>query len=233
MIEYFTYGLIFMTIAIIITFISSFFETESIVQRISIKIGNIIQILFLAGLLLSYQTYVDTSKQTVLNQQSTLTEKEWVRIYEKIGEYYGKCPNFCNSLSYPWQSLSSSQQIRYDGSTQDDYGAVLSLSILIFQSFESVITYFLYNDSSESLNEWISSFIIWANSDLLYDMWNKNKFIYDSSTQKFADIIFATVRNSPNRPQNPKDVIQMSSQICNSNVVKEIFKEYNKIPPCE
>ena len=91
MIIYFTLGVIFMVVAVIITFISSFYETESVVERISVKIANIIQILFLVGLLISYQTYVDTSKQLVLTQQSTLAEKGWVDVYRKIQENYERC----------------------------------------------------------------------------------------------------------------------------------------------
>ena len=244
MIGYFTVGVIFMIVAILITFISSFYEKESTVERISVKIANVIQILFLVGLLISYKTYVNTSKQSVLSQQSNLAEKGWVEVYQKIAENYDKCPDFCNSLSYPWQVSSESsgklsKKYKNTEGAKDDYGSVLSLSILIFESIQNVVNYFLYNESTEKLNAWISAFVIWANSDTLYSIWNTNKFIYDESIQKFGDMIFKGVReyessssSSRKRPQNPSDVLKLSSKICGSEGMKNIFKEVDKIPPC-
>lgn len=230
MVNYFTLGIIFMTLAILITFISSFYESESVFSKVSSKIGNIIQILFLMGLLLSYQTYINNSKQMELTQLSTLTEKGWVSVYQKIEESYEKCPNFCNSLSFEWQ-----KPLNVDMSTadkKDDYGAVLSLSIFIFQSFNSVIGYYLYyGEGGETMNEWISSFIIWANSNTLMDVWNKNKFIYDKYTQIFVDKIFKMVRENP--PKNDKDVVKLSREICHSNEVRYIFNMVKKPLPCE
>ena len=220
-----------MIVSIIITFISAFYETESTVEKISIKIGNVIQILFLIGLLLSYKTYVDTSKQVVLTQQSLLTEKGWVGVYDKIHDYYKSCPNFCDSLSYSWQVPGYIQNKTHSSSVStDNYGAILSLSVLIFQSFESVVNYFLYYDTSETLNEWLCSFIIWANSKTLYDIWTTNKFIYDKSTQVFVDKIFASVKETT--PRNNTDVINLAEAICKSDEVRNMFKEFNKISPC-
>ena len=232
MIIYFTLGVIFMVVAVIITFISSFYETESVVERISVKIANIIQILFLVGLLISYQTYVDTSKQLVLTQQSTLAEKGWVDVYRKIQENYERCPNFCNSLGYKWQ-IPTNIHVRNGIQTSDDYGSVLSLSILIFQSIDSVISYFLYYDTTESMKEWLNSFIIWCNYDTLYTIWNNNKFIYGKETQIFGDKIFTTIRDSKTRPTNPNDIIKLSKEICKSVEIKELFKGVQKIPPCQ
>ena len=236
MIIYFTLGIIFMIGAIIITFISSFYEPESMVERISKKIANIIQILFLVGLLISYQTYVDTAKQNSLGQESILTEKGWVDVYSKISDSYNKCPKFCDSLGYTWQIPNTFTKAIKTDKDNDDYGTVLSLSILIFESFQSVITYFLYNYTTESLNEWLSSFIIWANSDILYEIWKNNRFIYDKSVQIFANTIFEEVRNfrdgSLSRPQDSSDITTLSSHICNSDVIKNIFKDVKKVPQC-
>jgi hypothetical protein len=229
---YFIFGIIFMILAIIITIISSFYSSESGIERVSSKISNVIQILFLAGLLLSYQSYITSSKQNILEQQSLLTEKAWVDVYQKIQDSYSKCPKFCNSLGYSWQ-IPSNVNTNPTDSSKDDYGAILSLSIYIFQSFSSVLSYFLYNDLiEETMNEWISSFIIWCNSDMLYQVWTANKFIYDKALQKFVDKIFNLVRDKSNNLNSSSNITKLSEQICHSSEIKEIFAELKKEPPC-
>ena len=224
---YFTIGVAFVSLSIILTILAAFFGSNNILNIISLKISDIIKILLLLGLFISYQTYVNNSKNSELSQQATLTEKSWVLVYDKIQSYYSKCPEFCNSLSFPWQIPKN--VVAKKG--EDDYGAVLSLSIYIFQSFASVLNYFLYSESSDIMNEWINSFILWANSDTLYDVWNKNKFIYGKPTIEFVDKLFLEVRNHP--PNNEVDIKKMSSHICRSDELRKIFNEAsNKHPQC-
>lgn len=227
MINIFTIGIIFVSISILITIISSVLPAGNIFERFSTKIAGIIQILFVIGLFISYQTYVNNSKNSALTQQATLTEKGWVQVYDKIQANYNKAPDFCNSLTYPWQKPSG-----VDLKTgKDEYGVVLSISILIFQSLSNVLGYFMYADSGDSMNEWISSFIVWAHSDTLYEIWNKNKFIYDELTIKFGDKIFSEVRK--NQPKNNVEVVQLANEICNSDEIKEIFNSVDKKAPCK
>ena len=233
--NYFKLGVLFMTVAIIITIASTFYEPESIVERISVKISNIIQILFLVGLLISYQSYNNATKQNLLNQQTTLTEKAWVEVYDKIRTSYDKCPNFCNSLEYSWQIPSNvDTNPSQVAKNKDDYGIVLSISISIFQSFSSVFNYFLYYESEEVLNQWLSSFILWCNSDTLYDVWNKNKFIYDILIQNCVDEIFNQVRsyNSGSRPKTGLEITELSNKICNSDAIRNSFSSVGKRNPC-
>jgi len=218
-------GIIFIFGAILLTIISAFLKPGNILDIISLKIGDVIKILFLLGLFISYQTYVTTSKNAQQTQEATLTEKSWVLVYDKIQSYYNRCPNFCNSLSFDWQVPKNIVEKK----GEDEYGAVLSLSIYIFQSFASVFNYFLYTENEDTMNEWISSFIIWANSDTLYDVWNKNKFIYSETTIQFVDKIFVSVRE--NKPKNIEEVKKLSSKICKSHELKHIFKESGVKPP--
>ena len=142
-------------------------------------------------MLISYQSYIDANKQNLLDHQATLAEKAWVDVYDQIRTSYDKCPNFCKSLGYEWQIPANvninPSNIPIDN---DDYGTSISLSISIFQSFSSVFNYFLYYDSEEVLNQWLSSFILWCNSDILFDIWEKNKFIYDILIRNLVDEIF-------------------------------------------
>ena len=224
---YFTIGVAFVSLSIILTILAAFFGSNNILNIISLKISDIIKILLLLGLFISYQTYVNNSKNSELSQQATLTEKSWVLVYDKIQSYYSKCPEFCNSLSFSWQ-IPKNVIVEKGG---DDYGAVLSLSIYIFQSFASVLNYFLYSESLDIMNEWISSFILWANSDTLYDVWNKNKFIYGKTTIEFVDKIFLEVRKNP--PKSECNIKEMSSKICKSDELKKIYKEASdKQPQC-
>lgn len=227
MIKVITIGIVFVIISIIIFIIAAFLPAGNIFERISTKIGGIIQILFVIGLFISYQTYTNNVNSSKLIQQAGLTEKGWVQVYEKIQSNYSKCPDFCNSLTYPWQKPSGVEL----KTGKDEYGSVLSISILIFQSLSNVLGYFMYTDSGDSMNEWLSSFIVWAHSDTLYEIWNKNKFIYDELTIKFGDKIFNEVRK--NEPKNNSDVVRLANEICNSEEIKEIFNNTDKNPPCK
>ncbi len=138
------------------------------------------------------------------------------------------CPNFVGSLTFDWQKPSG---LTYDKTEKkDNYEIVLNISISIFQAFQNVVIYFLYYDSQDDLNLWLRSFIPWCNSETLYEIWNKNKFVYGPNTQKFTDLLFNEVRK--NTPKNQEELVKLSENICKSIEMKEIFVTANKIPPC-
>jgi len=229
---YLKIGITLIIIAIIITIVSSFYKLDSTIDRIAIKISNVLQILLFFGIFISYKQYEDANKQTLLTQESILAEKGWVLVYEKIQEYYDKCPNFCNSLSYDWQIPKDvNLGKKTDLNNLDDYGAVLSLSVLIFQSFQNVLAFFLYYDTEDKIDSWLKAFIIWTNSKILYDVWNSNKFMYDITVQIFVDKIFELVRKSP--PKNTEDIENISKKICTSDEIRRLFGNVQKKTPCE
>ena len=222
-----------MLTGIILTIISSFMERGSQLARLATKITNILQILLFAGILISYKSYDDNSKKSLLASQSELTEKGWVQVYEKIQQFYGKCPNFCNSLSYAWQ-IPKSDYIKDPevyAKDKDDYNAIITLALLIFQSISYVLFYYMYYENQDSLDTWIRSFVTWANSDILYEIWEKNKIIYDTDTIKFIDVIFKYVRE--NKPENNEELVDLSSNICRSKELLYIFESVSKKTPCE
>ena len=102
---------------------------------------------------------------------------------------------------------------------------------MIFQSFSSVLGYFLYLDTGDNLNQWLSSFIVWANSDILYEIWKKNKFIYDETSRNFIDYIFEQTRSNP--PKNNNDIAVLADSICNSEMIAKLFDGVDKDPPCK
>jgi hypothetical protein len=229
MANFFAIGIGIMITAIIITFVSSFYSPSSLIDRIAVKIMNGIQVLFLFGLLISYQNYANTSKDQELTKQALLTEKNWTDVYKLIQENHLVCPNFVSSLTFNWQKPSN---LEYDTSVnKDNYEIVLNISISIFQAFQNVVIYFLYYDSEDDLNLWIRAFIPWCNSETLFEIWNKNKFVYGPNTQKFTDLLFREVRKK--RPTNQEGLIKLSADICKSQDMNEIFETVNKKPPCE
>ena len=219
-----------MLMAITVTIVSSFYQPESFMERLAVKISNVIQILFLIGLLISYQQYIDNNKSQNLEHQITLVEKNWSEIFKLIQNNRTSCPNFVNSLSYPWQRPPGLTNI-VDSSAQDSFQAIQNLSIAIFQSMENVIIYFITYDVADNLSLWISAFVIWCNSDTLYEMWKRFGFMYDSSTASFIDKIFEEVRKQ--RPQNAQEALALSEKICTSNTVRQIFRAYGREPVCK
>lgn len=229
MVNYLTIGLVITLISIIIMFISTFYKENSLLDRFSIKLGDIVQALFLFGIILSYQTYTLSQKESVLTAQSNITDKSWTIVYDKIQNYYSYCPYFCNTLFFSWQkpAYMSNTELNIQN---DNFVYILSLSMFIFQSFVGLISYFLYYDVEDSLTEWISSFLMWANSDILYDIWKQNKILYGPLTQNFVDLLFIKVREKP--PTNVTDLKNISLEICHSDTVKKIFQTANKKPLC-
>lgn len=228
MVNFFIIGIVIMACTFLLTFISSFFPSASIMDRVATKVLSGVQLLALLGLLLNYQNYVNDAKEQELTKQALLTEKNWTDVYRLIQENHLSCPNFVSSLTFDWQKPSG---LQYDTSEKkDNYEIVLNLSITIFQAFQNVVIYFLYYDSEDDLNLWLRSFIPWCNSDILYDIWNKNKFVYGPNTQKLTDLLFKEVRD--NKPKNQAELISLATKICKSAEIKEIFESVNKIPPC-
>jgi len=228
MVNFFIVGVGIMIFAIVLTFISSFYPSTSLIDRVAVKVMNGIQVSFLLGLLINYQNFVNTTKDQELTKQALLTEKNWTDVYKLIQENHTTCPNFVSSLTFDWQKPAG---LKYDKSVDlDNYEIVLNLSISIFQAFQNVVIYFLYYDSEDDLNLWLRSFIPWSNSEILYEIWNKNKFVYGPNTQKFTNILFKEVRK--NKPKNQQELIKLGDKICKSNEMKEIFASANKIPPC-
>ena len=217
-----------MVSTILLTFISAFYPSSSLAERISTKVLSGVQLLALLGLLLNYQNYLNTTKDQELTKQALLTEKNWTEVYKLIQENHLLCPDFVGSLTFDWQKPSG---IEYDKSKKkDNYEIVLNLSISIFQAFQNVVIYFLYYDTEDDLTLWIRSFIPWCNSETLYEIWNKNKFVYGPNTQKFTDLLFKEVRSR--KPKNQGELINLAKKICGSDEMKLIFQSVNKIPPC-
>lgn len=226
-------GLVFILVAIVITLISSFYTTDSLIERISSKIYSIIQILFLLGLILTYQSYVDTSMRQTIQQQSTLAENSWLKIYNLIQTEGAKCPHFAQSLTFEWQ-IPHDFKRKYDlinaSQISDNFESVQNISFNIFHSVESVINYFTSFETGENLNLWISSFLIWFNSDILYQNWVSNHIIYDDDTQTLANAIFKYVRQNP--PKDVSDIQILSTQICKSPEVQNLFTKRGLVSPC-
>ena len=129
-----------MSLAILLTLASVFVPKDSLLERFSIKIAGVVQILLFVGLLISYQSYTTTSKDRDVNRESALTEKNWIDVYTLIQDKHKDCPNFVSSLSFDWQKSKNS----IIDSGKDNYESVLNISISIFQAFQNVINYFLY-----------------------------------------------------------------------------------------
>ena len=64
----------------------------------------------------------------------------------------------------------------------------------------------------------------------MYEISNKNKFVYGPNTQKFTDLLFKEVRSR--KPKNQGELIHLAKKICGSDEMKLIFQSVNKIPPC-
>ena len=69
---YFTIGVAFVSLSIILTILAAFFGSNNILNIISLKISDIIKILLLLGLFISYQTYVNNSKNSELSNRKKL-----------------------------------------------------------------------------------------------------------------------------------------------------------------
>ncbi len=234
--DFFTYksfGTIIIITAVVITLISSFVDPNSAFEKLSLKIYSVVQILFLSGLFISYQVYIDNSRNEALLRQSNLSQQTWIKIYGLIESEAHKCPRFAASLTLPWQRPTEFQnKIRHRSLdvADDSYESIQNISFNIFQSIESVINYFLATDTGDNMSLWISSFVIWCNSPILFQIWENNKMMYDNATQTFGDIIFSEVQK--NTPKNTEDIQDISKRICSNRQISKLFIERNIKLPC-
>lgn len=215
------------TAILILTSIIIFSDTYPPFKTIQEKTMQLLPIILAFSFFMSLDTYFKNATTATIQQQASLAEKSWVLVHDKIQSSYDTCPNFCNSLSYAWQVPKS---LKLQTDKEDNYECVLSISILIFQTFSNILMYYLYNNTNDSFDEWVRALIVWANSDMLYQIWNANDFIYSDLTRVFIDEIFTATREMP--PKNDDDVIKLARKICNSEKITSIFKLFDKRARC-
>ena len=219
-----TVGLTAILILAGVIVLSDAYPPFKIIQQ---KTMDLLPIILAFSFFMSIDTYFRNSTTASIQQQASLAEKSWVHVYDKIQSSYDTCPNFCNSLTYAWQVPES---LKLQSDKEDNYECVLSISILIFQTFSNILMYYLYNDTDDSFDEWVRALIVWANSDMLYQIWNANDFIYSDVTRIFIDEVFTATRAMP--PANQDDVVSLARQICNSDKIASLFKMFDKRLRC-
>lgn len=222
-------GALLIAILSVIIVLSVWYPQLESVQDVT---QDILPIVLTFGFFMSVDNYFRDQKTLRLQQEASLTEKNWVNVYEKIKAGQATCPRFCSTLAYPWQVppeliLTS---VSLSALPPEDYSCVLNISIAIFQSFASVLTYYLYNDTGEPIDKWIRAFIVWSNSDMLYQVWGTIDFIYSDITRMFVDEIFKMVKESP--PKNEKELNALAHNVCKSDKISYIFSLFDRKVLC-
>ncbi len=219
---------VFTIIAFIILLIllaySSIVPAGSFLDRYTEKF-NIVSGFFIGfGLYLTFMIF-STSKENFENDLTyKIIDRGWINVNLKLSEYYDKCPNFIESLYFPWQKTNPNYGIVTPKYEKNDLWYVVNyLSILIFQSFEDFLT---ANQNDETGHEvWICNFIQWVNSPILEDRWNVLKSNYAQHTIDFVDLLFKDIKYR--QINNTDDIRKLAFDIKNSPEYQNIIYTRN------
>ncbi len=220
--------LITIIILIIVAFsiYSSLTKKDGFYDRLSHKLSLFIGFFLLIGVFLTYSifkvNYDNIKREATLNS----TEK-WIKVLDDISENHKKCPHFINSLYFDWQKnifINNKANRQYENEQSDDWAVVNWLSIKIFQVIED----FLVSASLDvTTNEtWISNFLHWTNSKILYSIWKVQYSNFDESTNNLIELLFYYSFN--NKINNEKDVRSLAHKICQDKRFLNIFENKKK-----
>jgi hypothetical protein len=117
-------------------------------------------------------------------------------VLDRFEEYRNKCPRFIASMFFDFQRPAFTQSPPVTASTPpDDWAAVMILGNKIFQMWEDEITLATTDELDQDV--WIASFLQFAKSPLLQDMWPNYKYDYSKAAQALGDLLFEYANKQP------------------------------------
>jgi hypothetical protein len=216
-----TIGLI---LGLIIMYLGAKSPKDSYFDRALSQI-NIFTIFFLGmGVYISIIIWDRNIENTERDSILRLVDRLFNDLAKTWTTYYPKCPKLIDSLFLPWQQRPMGNII-IDKDKPDQWTAVNYVSLRVFQAWEDFLT--INNADQTGAEMWITIFIPYANSKILYDIWQVYNTSYDPPTRMFGDLLFKNVLN--NSPKNIDELRQLTRNIINSPEYKEAIFERSKL----
>lgn len=197
-------GIIF-TMTTLIIFASNS-KPGSFLDRVTNKIPTISTFIIAMGIIITYQLYTVTFISNRKQSTYTLIDRSFTNIIKVIDDYYDKCPEFINSLFFPWQKQGFPSAKPNLEINSDRWTSTLYVANLIFQSWEDFLTdlktwtnmelRLQYNEDDE--RSWLALFLGWAQSKELQEIFESQKLDYNITTERFAYLMFEYLEKYPN-----------------------------------
>jgi hypothetical protein len=211
-----SFGIIF---AIILIYFSVRKPPDSTYNRF-LKNISFLPIFFLAiGVFISIAIWDRSLKSLRAESELKMVDRIFIDLAKIIDEYYPKAPKFINSLFLPFRK----NKLNFDNTilnTEDDWTTVNFVSLRIFQSWEDYLTISTVDPTGEE--SWIRTFIPYATSKQLFDIWKVTEYNYEPTTRMFGNLLFEICLG--NIPQNSEELQTLTLKFFNSERYDEIKK---------
>lgn len=182
-----------------------------------------------------YLTYTIFSRQIdELRVAATFRsiDRGWLNVNKTFAEYYDKCPNLIDSLVYDWQintlgkntyNINLRKFFKGLSEDEDDWTASNYVSNCVFQSMEDFLTSVAVDETTPDV--WISNFLQWTNSDILYNNWVVLRSNYALTSQEFTNYLFEFSSKNRNKIKKSGDVDKLALDIVGSDFFAKIIEK--------
>lgn len=185
---------------------------KSLISKIAVKLPIMTGIILATGIVLTFLLFKTTYTKTTNDTTLYITKQNNI-LYELFDDKYNKCPNFINSLKFPFNKYS------YNPQNKDNEITVYSIGMHIFQFIEDYLT--IAQNTMTSDARMISLFLEFCQSKKLKELWIKNYYGYNKKTQKLINILFNITDNI--NFTTPKQVVRFSEQFIFSKQYVDIL----------
>jgi hypothetical protein len=222
--------LILITSMITLVVISSYNSNYRFLDRITTKIPNITGVFLAINVYLTYRIFYNNFIQSRREYTHKISYSSWVLINNNINKFYNDCPAFIESLYFPWQraiinnilhNKPHNSAYQHAIKKKDSWTAINYISVLIFQSWEDILTAIFMDNTGEEV--WIATGLQWANSKQLKKVWDICKHNYDETTVRFAELLFETSQKI--KFKNTHEIMEHSIKIKNSSRYHDIIHD--------
>jgi len=207
-------------LSIMLVYQSTIAPPGSFIDKIINKTDSFSGVYVALGFFITAQIFFD--QRADIQRRTTLRsiEKNFLGTFKLIMDNYDKCPSFCSSLFYSWQSPVNQNE---DLKKNDDWKTVLLISIKLFQSIEDITT--AGDTDITGLHSWVATFMPWFRSKQLKQMWDMLYPQFDRHTIDVCDYLFKTL-NDTSEPINAENHYSQAIKIAESNTFKKIIQKF-------
>lgn len=207
---------------------ASYSKVGSFIDRLTSKIPTIATFIIALGIIITYQVFTVTLLSARREATYKIVDRAFTNIIKAMDDNYEKCPEFINSLFFPWQKTVFNRPEPTGEEKPDRWTCQLYLSTLIFQSWEDFLTdleswwdlqvTIEYNETDE--RSWLAIFLGWAQSKELREIFKTQQLEYNDTTVHLANLMFEYLDKY--QINNAEDLDNLTGLIFNDPRYKQI-----------
>ena len=215
--------LVLTSLMIYIIYVVKSTNKGNITSNFTEKIVLLSSIFIPIGIYLTYTIFSRQIQELRVNATFRSIDRGWLNVNKTFVEYYDKCPNLIDSLAYDWQINALGKKQYKLSQDEDDWTASNYVSNSIFQSIEDFLTASVVDETTPDV--WISNFLQWTNSNILYNNWVVLRSNYALTSQEFTNYLFEFSSKNRNKIKNSGDVDKLALGIVGSDFFAKIIEQ--------